>query len=220
MENKSFNVVHLAVALLCLVVLTTITFVINEANQHNGPRIRPSSQLRDIHQGLVTYANSNKEWFPGIDKLGQDEGITVEQRYQILLEGDYFTPEYAISPTETEAIEPWQDQDSPITSANYSYAMLQIPEQEGGRREEWSQTLNSLAIVVSDRNLASKTNPTSIHSERDEPWHGSVLWNDNHVGFEDTDELETKYGSGELNEKDRLFISAGKFDALLIHSGN
>ena len=61
MRQNSFNVVHLAVALLCVVVFVTIAVAIGEANRRTGPRITyHSSQLRGIHQGLVTYANANK----------------------------------------------------------------------------------------------------------------------------------------------------------------
>lgn len=222
MRQSSFNVVHLAVALLCVVVFVTIAIALGEANRRTGPRVmQANTQLRGIHQGLVTYANSNKNWYPGINELGEDDGIMIEERYQTLIEDDYFTPEYAISPSETEAITEWDtDAGHPITAKNYSFAMLQVPEPENGRRHEWSQTLNSQAIVVSDRNIGSQANPTSIHADRGEPWRGSVLWNDNHVEFANEDTLETKYGSGELNETDRLFDADSAFDALLIHTGN
>ncbi|MEM9347530.1 MAG: hypothetical protein AAGB26_13020 [Planctomycetota bacterium] len=60
----------------------------------------------------------------------------------------------------------------------------------------------------------------SIHTDSNGPWRGSVLWNDNHVGFEQDDVFETKYGNGELNEADRLFKAEGTHDALMIHAGN
>ena len=97
--------------------------------------------------------------------------------------------------------------------------MLQIPT-EGGRHAEWAQTLNSQAIVLSDRNTATQANPASIHVDPGDPWAGSVLWNDNHVGFEQEDVFETKYGHGELNEADRLFEATGTEEALMMHAGN
>ncbi|MBX2851478.1 MAG: hypothetical protein KTR15_07020 [Phycisphaeraceae bacterium] len=222
MRQNSFNIVGLAVALLCVIVFATIAVAVSEANRRTGPRIfQQSTQLRGIHQSLVTYANSNENWFPGIDELGEDARITVEQRFQILIEEDYFTPEYAISPSETEDVTEWdahEDGKDPITAKNYSFAMLQIPS-EGGRREEWSQTVNSQAIVISDRNTGTQAMPSSIHTKPGEQWRGSVLWNDNHAGYEQEDVFETKYGGG-LNPSDKLFEAEGEFDALMIHSGN
>ncbi|MEM9347529.1 MAG: hypothetical protein AAGB26_13015, partial [Planctomycetota bacterium] len=80
-----------------------------------------------------TYASGNQNWFPGLNEFGEDERITVEQRFQILMDEDYITPEYAISPSETEMIMAWEgggrvhEDKAPVTKANYSYAMLQIP---------------------------------------------------------------------------------------------
>lgn len=228
MRQNNFNVVHLAAGLLAVIVIVAILL------PAFGPRHRPAgkmqnmTQLRGIHQGMVTYANSNKEFFPGLNKLGEDDRITVEQRFQILLEDDFISPEYAISPLETEPITEWDGwgdiAPEPITKENYSYAMLQIPK-DGGRRIEWSQTLNAQAIVLSDRNTATKAKPSSIHIGPGDKWAGSILWNDNTVRYEKTDTFETRYGdditdNAKPNPADRLFESSGDDDALLIHAGN
>lgn len=221
MPQNAFNIVHFAVVLLCVVVIVTIAVVVIDASRRTGPRITTeSTQLRGIHQGLVTYANSNKDYYVGLNPDGTMHDLSVEYRFQFLIDNDFFTPEYAISPLENDsAVRTW-DQQSPFTANHYSYAMLQIPE-EGGRRAEWRTTLNTQAIVISDRNTGTKAKPSSIHSDPAEPWAGSILWNDNIAYFENGgDTFETKYGGGELNEADRLFESPGTDDALLIHTGN
>jgi hypothetical protein len=227
MRQTSLNIVQLAVVLLCVMVLVAVLLPMLNTRRP-ARRMQNSTQLRGIHQGLVTYANANKNYFPGLNELGEDDRISVEERFQILLEDDYFTPEYAISPYETESITEWEegvgDDTNPVTKDNYSYAMLQVPK-EGGRRMEWSQTLNQHAILLSDRNTGTRAKPSSIYAEKGEPWKGSVLWNDNHVAFEDDDAIETYYGQfdpdkDELNPADRLFEAAGYDDALLIHTGN
>lgn len=222
MQQSPLNIVHVAVGLLCVVIMLTIAVVVSNANRRTGPRTTHHSwQLRGIHQGMVTYANSNKDWYPGINREGLSEKLSVEDRYQILLEGDYFTPEYAISPAENNpSIHEWNNK-GVLTANHYSFAMLQVPEQESDRRAEWSQTLNTQAIVVSDRNTGTKERPSSIHLDSDCGWAGNVLWNDNHVEFGNaTSEFETKYGGGDLNEADRLFESDGANDALMVHTGN
>lgn len=239
MRASSFNIVHLAMALFVVVVSITLILPALEACRHETRGPARSSQLRGIHQGMVTYGNSNKEYFPGLRPDGSygvfepgsitnptpaemQVGITVEDRYAILLTGDYFTPEYTISPMETEPLKDWDSAKQPaVTKENYSYAMLQVPE-DGGRHAEWGQTLNSQAIVVSDRNTAVSGPATSIHNEAgDKHWRGSVLWNDNHVEFATKGCLfETRYTGGTLNPADHLFEPAGPYDALVVHAGN
>ncbi|MEM9111375.1 MAG: hypothetical protein AAGC72_15275, partial [Planctomycetota bacterium] len=82
MRQNSFNIVHLAVALLCVVVFVTIAVAVSETNTRKpARRMQNSTQLRGIHQGLVTYASGNQNWFPGLNEFGEDERITVEQRF-------------------------------------------------------------------------------------------------------------------------------------------
>ena len=231
MANHSFDMRQFAgVAVLVVLMLALILPIGNEVQA----RSYYSSQLRGIHQGLVTYANSNKNWFAGIDTDGNDAGISIEERYYILLEGDYFTPEYAISPHEDNSIiHEWSGAGA-VTQDNYSYAMLQVPN-PGARREEWQQSLNSQAIVVADRNVGTQIDTFGIQSHsyhtrtstygctstsrQVDHWVGNVLWNDNHVEFLETDSPDTQYGVVS-NTSDNLFRSTGDNDALLIHSGN
>ncbi len=240
MRKGSFNIVHLGIAVLVVVALLAILFPLLQSHQRDRRHRPESSQLRGIFQGLVTYANSNKNWYPGLNSKGeyliadpitQDTplreqdilkpqfGIAVEGRYAILLHGEFFTPDYAISPSESDAtIKPWSET-GPLTAKHYSYAMLQVPE-AGDRHDEWKQTLSSQAIVVSDRNTGTAELPNSIHSDGSQGWMGRVLWNDNFVGFEASPVFETKYGKSQLNKNDHLFTADSTSDALMVHTGN
>lgn len=257
MRSPSFRLFDLAAVLLLVFLLFVLTVPVGVEACASSRRMTNSTQLRGIHQGLVTYANSNKNWFAGLDRNGkyitldkykplwntssydppQQAGITVEDRYALLIQEDMFTPEYAISPMENDsAIHPWPES-GPVTADHYSFAMLQVPE-KGGRHAEWKQSLNSQAIVMSDRNAgsgldtygiwnshttSSKTLGCSHNTKQPyinyKHWVGNVLWNDNHVELATTDSFETRYGPVE-NADDPLFRSAGEDDALLIHSGN
>ena len=202
-----------------------------------------STQLRGIHLGLQTYANSNKDQFPGLDSNGvvlgdgvdtghSGDGDTVEARYWILLDASFITPDFTISPSETELRYDWTPP-GPVTLDNYSYAMLQVDGQPGSpivgdpktpcRAQEWSQTLNSQAVVMADRNLGpdANSNVWSIHSGQTGQWEGSILWNDGHVAFEQTHVLPmTQYGGGPSHHNDNLFEAAGDTDADLIYTGD
>lgn len=240
MRNTSFNIFHLAVVALIVMVSIAVLFPIMRSEKRDRGRSWHSTQLRGIHQGLVTFANSNKNWYPGLDSQGnvsteapdnyyeddlypslhEQVGIDVQDRFAMLIAGYFFTPEYAVSPSEIDpSIQPFPES-GPLTSSHYSYAMLQVPTQ-GGRHQEWRQSLNSQAIVLSDRNTGTSKNPRSIHSDADaDTWRGLVLWNDNHVGFENEAVFETKYFSHELITADHLFQTDGDDDAYLVHTGN
>ncbi|MEM6507573.1 MAG: prepilin-type N-terminal cleavage/methylation domain-containing protein [Planctomycetota bacterium] len=238
-RRSGFTLIELLVVISIIALLIAILLPALGAARRTARRMQNSTQLRGIHQGLVIFAQSNKTIFPGYDS-SQDvlptadvgtsgRGDTVEARFWQLLTGDFFTPEYAISPSETEAVTEFvfddDPSDDPVQHAetaanndtNYSYAMLMI-EAEGNaapgvgvdpnyaaRFAEWKETLNSQAIVVSDRNLGSSGDPDdsqSIHGDVEGDWSGSVLWNDNHVGFENQQEFETKFANGLLNDGD------------------
>lgn len=220
------------------------------AARRTAQRMQNATQVRGIHQGLVTYANSNKNNFPGLTSSGSvladgaatgnsGDGSTPQARYWILLDGYFFTPEYAISPSEIEPITAYMGS-GPVMSNNYSYAMLEykttgavqtdsfsgeqtyaVDGRTQGRAQEWTQTLSPQAIVMSDRNIGSDgTNGVdSIHAESPGSWKGAALWNDNHVAFEMTNYFDTKYANGPYNTGDNLFEEdgTGGYDALLVH---
>jgi hypothetical protein len=146
---------------------------------------------------------------------------TVEFRFEELFEDNYFTGEYMISPSETKTALTATTQT--VTSANVSYAMLEIDSAIGNRTNEWRDTSNSEAVVLSDR---AKDNGTGIKSVHTNPstdtneWRGSVGFNDNHVTFEAThDQLNTQYGDDSTG-KDDLFSSSGHSNALMIFTGS
>src|SRR5690606_18902402 len=133
--------------------------------------------VRGIHQGMVMYAQGNNSRFPGLtgqNMLFPSDGFQVndhtkdgafpETRYRIMLDGNYFTGEYMISPSETKT--EWTT--GVVTTLNFSYAMLQIsdgtgsvennllaPDANAGRRAEWSETLNTEAAIMGDRNTGA-----------------------------------------------------------------
>lgn len=225
MQNQSFNIVQLAIAV-TLVAVSASLFVAcgdsgsapakgelsaetleraKKAGRDTRARFELSMRLRNIHKALITYSDGNRGHYPGLKPNGESDGVTVEERYAVLLEEDFITPETVVSPFET----------SPPKSG-YSFAMLQLPEQ-GQRRLEWRQTLNSQAVVMSDRNIGTEQSPDGLIDGAE--WEFAVLWNDNHVGIQDSDLIQAKYGQAPLGP-DKLFTAEGDDDALLIYTGN
>jgi len=180
--------------------------------------------LRMIHQSFVTYAAVNKQggqdgWFPGCDPTGQVTESSPASRFQILLEGNYITPDDVINPADRDS-QPWNGQGD-LTAENFSYAMLEI-DNTGERHAEWSETFNPLAVVVSDRNTGIDTdeNVSSVWSPTAGSWAGSVIYNDNSVSLH-TSHIHThlRYGQAEMIDEDNLFAkdTTDDSDALLIH---
>ncbi len=222
--------VEVLILLAIIVLLVAILLPAMGTRHRCGRQMQNSTQVRGIHSGLVLFAQGNNMHYPGVTANGKniapDIGLSVEGRIQKLIDESYFTREYAISPHE---------QYTGITS----YALLQVNADvtdetgqrvaQGGRNDEWKDTSNTLAVVISDRAVNNGKNFGEIKSIHTKPamgktdWKGSVGWNDNHVTFESTFIQPTKYGDVD-HEQDHLFTNqtgdahTGS-DAFMVHSG-
>jgi hypothetical protein len=194
-------------------------------------QMQSNTQVRGIHQGMFMFAQSNNTWFPGLDGHGNGNP-SVEYRYELLLKGNYFTGDYAISPLEQRTA--WTT--GAVTASMYSFSMLElnpgasfdvnqpVPNSSPfARRKEWRDTCNTSAVVISDRNTGKGplNLAQSVHVTTPGIWRGSVAYNDTHVNFETTSVIaNTKY-AGVAHKTDDLFTASGGGgdDALMIYSG-
>ncbi|MEM6458250.1 MAG: prepilin-type N-terminal cleavage/methylation domain-containing protein [Planctomycetota bacterium] len=197
------------------------------ASRRTARQMANNTQLRGIHQGMVTFAQANKRGgadgrFPGLGPQDELVAAAPAGRLQLMLEGNFFTPDYIVNPADPEAFP--APPEGPVTFRNHSYAMLPIadPQADAGRIFEWRETLNTNAVVLSDRNTGvAPDRLSSVWTERNSgDWRGGVVRNDNSTSFETTAVLEgTKYGKYPANDTDQLFVSetdAGS-DAMMIH---
>ena len=230
-NRKAFTLIELLVVISIIALLIGILLPALGAARRTARQMQNSTQVRGIHSALVLFSQGNNTYYPGRDTKGatvtgtytagggaqqsvsgtDDTGANTAYRFRELLEDNYFTGEYAISPSETKT--KWGGSGVDVTAENYSYAMLQLTT-TGKRDNEWRDTSNSESVVISDRakpNAAAGTTIKSVHtnpsSTTPNEWRGSVGFNDNHVTFEAThDQLTTQYGDATVTT-DNLFLA-------------
>lgn len=136
--------------------------------------------------------------------LSDGDGATPAGRYAEIIGSNFTTPEMLTSPLESKTA--WQTGEM-LSTDHFSFAMLRV--NDGGVRvEDWSNTTNSQAVVLSDRNLAgiAGAGARSIHAPDGDAWRGHVVYNDNHVELETSNILSgTRYTGALEHRSDDLF---------------
>ena len=178
--RRAFTLIELLVVISIIALLIAILLPALSSARESAQKLQSSTQVRGIHQGFVIFAQSNKDFYPGLVALdtnintattdqadidtindgGASAGLSTTSRFAIGLEDDLFTAEYTISPAETNpSVQRWDASQSYSGENDHigSYAMSQLGgggSTAMGRAEEWRATGNSQAIVLGDRATA------------------------------------------------------------------
>ena len=133
LRRRGFTLIELLVVIAIIALLIAILLPALSAARQSARRVQNTTQVRGIHQGFNAFASGNKTWFPGMEAKGPengnrdgsfvdaqdidtvtgtepDAGAFTTGRYAIALKDNLFSPEYLLSPVETnEGIVAWQE---------------------------------------------------------------------------------------------------------------
>lgn len=245
-RKRGFTLIELLVVISIIALLIAILLPALSGARESARSLQNMTQTRGIQQGVYIMSQSNKGWYPGVNKLvpgnanktwtaasempgnwtrSDPAGQYPEARWILMMDDDAFTPEYAISPSETNPnVVEWDINDTFNPHDNQYIASFGLSAlfttQNGqnvanGRTGEWRDTANSRAVVVSDRLTGGTFSAPQSHQSlwSDNGWRGSITFNDNHVEFSDTSEIEdTKYVDTEAFLPDNIFGQFGGAD--------
>ncbi|MEM9345850.1 MAG: prepilin-type N-terminal cleavage/methylation domain-containing protein [Planctomycetota bacterium] len=212
-----FTLIELLVVISIIALLIAILLPALSSARQSARQLQNSTQLRGIHQAMFAFAQENKSWYPGIDSSGQPLttgsighvnfagpayrtagfGVNHTRRFAILMELNFFPPEYVISPGDSVRTMP--DTSVGVGTANvlptnYSYAMLEInrmgtggsswsppgvpPKQwiPSARGLEWRDTANARAVLFSDRAIADSGTDSNVSDPAVNNFHS--IWTD------------------------------------------
>lgn len=264
-KTQGFTLIELLVVISIIALLIGILLPALAAARTAARKMTNNTRLRGLVQDFSVYALSNNHWFPGINgsdatnvkiadisttaaytatKDSDTSVLSNQIVWATLLNNNAFSPEYIVSPGETNASITPVDVNTTggtaqalgVTDPNASYSILQVGDTanspgDTGRRSEWKDNMTSNAALVSDRGMvggagSNYLNTTSIWtSSGSDPatssgannWVGGIVYGDDHVDTSNSAIIDnTSYGRN-TNEDDNIFVDEADSTTSPVH---
>lgn len=181
-RGRAFTVIELVVAVIVVLVLVAILLPAMAPSRCHGCRqIKDSTQIRGIHQGMVLWAQNNKDRYPlpseidaGNVTVAEDGAKdTTANIMSVLIYNGFFSPELCVSPAEANAaikVMPDYSYSNPAKAVNPAKALWDpafSTDFTGGKsgyfsyahmlpaderlKNDWSNTFDATRAVIGNR---------------------------------------------------------------------
>jgi len=214
-QQRGFTIIELLVVISIISFIMAIFLPSLASARRSSERLENANNLRSLQAGMILFGEDNNSYYPGMDSNGTITAYQTYSRYQLLFEGDYASEASAVSPLETADKTVW-DKTGNVGTSNYSYSMTSIRTfsfysfDSNARNEQWRTTSNSQSPVMTDRAIRNWSGFSafyikSIHTnpvDNTYDWQGNVVWNDNHVTWEDDSTVDSRNGDTKYIDDD------------------